>query len=416
MNELKIRLNAIGLLFKEWLSKDPKNKWMFSGCIFLLLIFFMTRGEPEARYVFKSEDFKKISKGTTVTNPYKSLADDKLALIESAERSIRKDNKAILSEVETLKQGLAELSSKLDGIGKDKNKSTEPETKEQSKTPENESKDEKVILNESSLKTGPESFDDELNLLPKVAPAPNQKAVKRQKVGPYSVVFPVDVQGKDEDTGVVIGKGSRAFGKIIGGAEVPMGETYPVLIQLDYAFVLANNKKVDLKGCVLIAKSETVFATGKMKMEPDSITCYGPNGSLYTQNKIKGWFNDPKDDNFGMSAELKTNAGKKSLGVFGQAFVEGLGAAIERGSRSVGGQGVDVRADVVIQDSGQKAGAKAGQLFMEYLDGLKPTLKVTSGRDAWLILGSELVIPYEFFEQRSSYAKSRGESITEFVR
>ncbi|MBY0316355.1 MAG: hypothetical protein K2Q26_12585 [Bdellovibrionales bacterium] len=413
MNDVKTRLNAIVLLFKKWLNKDPKNRWMFFGLIILLLIFFMTRGESEARYVFKGEDFKKISKSSTVTNPYKSLADDKLALIENAERSIRKENKVILSEVETLKQGLAELSLKLDGIGKDKSKtSIESVSKETTQTPE---KDPKVILDESALKSGPESLSDGTDLLPNVAADP-RKPVKSQKVGPYSVVFPVEVQGKDENTGVVIGKGSRAFGKIIGGAEVPMGETYPVLIQLDYAFVMANNKKIDLKGCVLIAKSETVFATGKMKMEPDSITCYGPNGSLYTRDKIKGWFNDPKDDNFGMSAELKTNAGKKSLGVFGQAFVEGLGSAIERGSRSVGGRGVDVRPDVVIQDSGQKAGSKAGELFMEYLDGLKPTLKITSGRDAWLILGSELVIPYEFFEQRREYAKSRGESITEFVR
>ncbi|MAV90481.1 MAG: hypothetical protein CL676_03605 [Bdellovibrionaceae bacterium] len=416
MNDFKSRLNDVILLFKEWLKQDPKNKWMLGIVSFLLLLFFMTRGEPEARYVFKGEDFKKISKGTTITNPYKSLADDKLALIENAEKSIRKENRAILSEVETLKQGLSELSLKLDGLGKDRTKANvEPEATNVEKEKDSSLTQENVNFGESPLKTGPESFESKPENSPKT-PLRHKKKSTRKKIGPYSVVFPVEVKAQDEDTGVVIGKGSRAFGKIIGGAEVPMGETYPVLIQLDYAFVLANNKKVDLKGCVLIAKSETVFATGKMKMEPDSITCYGPNGSLYTQNKIKGWFNDPKDDNFGMSAELKTNAGKKSLGVFGQAFVEGLGAAIERGSRSVGGQGVDVRADVVIQDSGQKAGAKAGQLFMEYLDGLKPTLKVTSGRDAWLILGSELVIPYEFFEQRSEYAKSRGESITEFVR
>ena len=117
-----------------------------------------------------------------------------------------------------------------------------------------------------------------------------------------------------------------------------------------------------------------------------------------------------------MSAELKTNAGKKSLGVFGSAFVEGLGAAIERGSRSVGGRGIDVRPNIVLQDSGQKAGAKAGQLFMEYLNGLKPTLKVTSGRDTWLVLGSELVIPYDFFNERREYAKSRGDSISSFVQ
>ena len=148
-------------------------------------------------------------------------------------------------------------------------------------------------------------------------------------LGPYSVVFPVGIKEKDEKNGIIIGKGSRVLGSVISGAEVPMGETYPVLIQLDHAFVMANNKKIDLQGCVLIAKSETVIATGKVKMEPESVTCYGPSGHLYSKSKVMGWFSDPKDDNFGMRAELRTNAAKKSLSVFSQSFTKGIGAAMK---------------------------------------------------------------------------------------
>lgn len=394
-------LTAIAL-FRDWLVGDKKRKFFVLVGLLAIILFFSAQGEKEAKYIFKSDEFKKISKSSTVDNPYRHLADDKMALFEKAEMSIRKENKVILSEVESLKGSLSELSAKLEGLKK-------PMSEQNLQAPPEEFKQESIQMSPSGISSEPESIKGESPNSIK-----NNSKPQKSKAGPYSMVFPVEVKASEEENGIVIGKGSRALGKVIGGAEVPMGETYPVLIQLDYAFVMANNKKVDLKGCVLIAKSETVFATGKMKMEPDSITCYGPSGTHFTQNKIKGWFNDPKDDNFGMSAELKTNMGNKSLGVFGQSFIEGLGAAIERGSRSLGGQGVDVRADVVVQNSAQQAGVKAGQFFMEYLNGLKPTLKVTSGRDTWLILGSDLVIPYEFFRERKNHEKSS--HITDFIK
>lgn len=405
MNELKNKCSLAIALFKEWLDGDSRRKYVCLGGILILVIYFISGGEKESRYVFKTDDFRKISKSSTVDNPYRHIADDKMALFEKAEMSIRKENKVILSEMESMRASFQELSTKLNDLGK----TPVPEVQA---VKEELVKQDGIQLSASTIQSGPTQG----SLTESTHNGKSESKPKKPKSGAYSVVFPVEIKASEEENGIVIGKGSRAYGKVIGGAEVPMGETYPVLIQLDHAFVMANNKKVDLKGCVLIAKSETVFATGKMKMEPDSITCYGPTGSHFSQNKIKGWFNDPKDDNFGMSAELKTNAGKKSLGVFGQSFVEGLGAAIERGSRSVGGQGVDVRPDVVLQNSGQQAGIKAGQLFMEYLNGLKPTLKITSGRDTWLILGSDLVIPYEFFKERQKHESYKNSSVTDFIK
>ena len=40
-----------------------------------------------------------------------------------------------------------------------------------------------------------------------------------------------------------------------------------------------------------------------------------------------------------------------------------------------------------------------GELFADYLDGLKPTLKLIPAEKSWLILGSELVIPHKFLEK-----------------
>lgn len=406
MNELKNRCSLAIDLFKEWLGGDWRRKYVCLGGISLVVIYFLSGGEKESRYIFKTDDFRKISKSSTVDNPYRHIADDKMALFEKAELSIRKENKVILSEMESMRASFQELSTKLNDLGKT------PTPQVQAVKGVSQKQD-GIQIGASTIQSEPIQGSP---IAEGTSHGRSKLKNKKSKSGAYSVVFPVEVKASEEENGIVIGKGSRAYGKVIGGAEVPMGETYPVLIQLDHAFVMANNKKVDLKGCVLIAKSETVFATGKMKMEPDSITCYDPTGSHFTQNKIKGWFNDPKDDNFGMSAELKTNAGKKSLGVFGQSFVEGLGAAIERGSRSVGGQGVDVRPDVVLQNSGQQAGIKAGQLFMEYLNGLKPTLKITSGRDTWLILGSDLVIPYEFFKERQKHESFKNSSVTDFIK
>ena len=408
MNIIKGKIKDLLNMFVEWLNKDSRHKWMICIAVLVMFIFLLSGSEEEKSHIFIGEDYKSISKNRTVNNPYKNLAIDKINIIGKAEKNIRKENRVILSEVEKMKESLSELSEKIDRMkGSVKIKQAEDKSSDVNK-------EERGKVVNSDVENGPsrpevfetKKIDENISDIPK----------RNSKLGPYSVVFPIGVKGKDEKNGVIIGKGSRVLGSVISGAEVPMGETYPVLIQLDYAFIMANNKRVNLQGCVLIAKSETVFATGKMKMQPESVTCYGPSGNLYSKSKIKGWFSDPKDDNFGMRAELKTNAAKKSFGVFGQSFVKGLGEAIKRGAKSVGGQGIETRPDVIIQDSGQRAGEKVGELFIEYLDGLKPTLKINSGRKTWLILGSDLVIPYKFFEQRSEYEKKHSSGVTDFVQ
>src|SRR5690606_18276334 len=73
--------------------------------------------------------------------------------------------------------------------------------------------------------------------------------------GPAIISFPVK-DTAPTDIGVVIPSGSYVKAKMMTGVEAPEGKNYPVLLQLDYAFVGPNRTKVDLTGCFGISKAQ----------------------------------------------------------------------------------------------------------------------------------------------------------------
>ena len=222
-------------------------------------------------------------------------------------------------------------------------------------------------------------------------------------MGPYSIAFPVSVKREEKNTGLVVPVGSYVKAKIVSGVQVPTGETYPALLQLDYAFIKPNNRRIDLSGCFVVAKAEGDLSTERLQMSPHSISCYGPRGMYFKREKLNGWVSDTLDNDFALNAEVKLNQGRVAQAAFAKALLDGLGSSLERNTRSIGGKGIDdEKPDVILRDSGQKVGSQVADYYLSYVKGLRPTLKVTSGRDCWVIMGTELELPYEYFKKEDS--------------
>ncbi len=202
----------------------------------------------------------------------------------------------------------------------------------------------------------------------------------------------------------------------IEGVQVPMGETYPALLQIDYAFVKPNNKRIDLSGCFIVAKAEGDLSTERLQMSPHSISCYNKSGMYFKKDKLVGWAADTKDNDFALRAEVNLNQGRVAQSAFAKALIDGLGQSLERNTKSVGGKGIDDQSpSVVIKESGQQVGSMVADFYLSYLKGLRPTMKVTSGRDAWLVLGSDIELPYEFFKKEDSN-ENNFEFVTDLFR
>lgn len=384
-------------LFVSWVRRDKRRAVILIGAIALCLFYGFTRSEETTHYIYEGSK-EQFSQAHIVENPYKHLAQNKIEIVEETQERLRQDNRDLQRQLTDMKKVLEEVKTGLANREVQSMKEVAKPMQIQSQNVANPevSLPEALALPNGEPPSGPRSFSAEI---PKSI---SHFGVKR-KEGAYSIKFPVAVVREDKPTGVVIPSGSYVKAKIVSGVQVPMGETYPALLQLDYAFVKPNNWRIDLSGCFIIAKAEGDISTERLQMSPHSISCYNSKGMYFKKDKLVGWAADTKDNDFALRAEVNLNQGRVAQTAFAKALIDGVGQSLERGSKSMGGKGIDDQSPaVVLRDSGQQVGSMVADYYLSYLKGLRPTMKVTSGRDAWLVMGSDIELPYEFFKKEES--------------
>ncbi len=400
IDKIKAHSQEYVRLFSNWVQGDKRRGVVVLGSVLLFLVYGISCHEEKTHYIYEGGS-DKFSQAHVVENPYKHLAENKIEIVEETQERLRQDNRDLQRQMSEMKKILEDVRT---GIS-----SREPQqAKEQSQPPPTQEKpkvEDPTLMRDGPVPTGPSEFQKEI---PSHIGSPRGVS---KKAGPYSITFPVAVAREDKATGVVIPTGSYVKAKIVSGVQVPMGETYPALLQLDYAFVKPNNRRVDLSGCFIVAKAEGDLSTERLQMSPHSMSCYNSHGMYFKRDKLVGWAADTKDNDFALKAEVNLNQGRVAQTAFAKALIDGLGQSLERGTKSVGGKGIDDQAPaVVLRESGQQVGSMVADFYLSYMKGLRPTMKVTSGRDAWLVLGSDVELPYEFFKKEDS-----GEGSFEFV-
>ncbi len=378
--------------FVEWLKADKRRIAIVGASVLVFLLYGINSQEPKTKYIYEKENGD-FSQKHVVENPYKHLAENKIEIVEETQEKLRHDNRELQKQMSEMKKLLEDVHN---GIT-----SREPlQTKEirnETNTPDKKNNEDATLSENSHVPNGPKEFS------PEISPRVGRQKLQEKKSGPYSISFPVSVAREDKPTGVVIPSGSYVKTKIVSGVQVPMGETYPALLQVDYAFVKPNNRRIDLSGCFIVAKAEGDISTERLQMSPHSISCYNKSGMYFKRDKLVGWVADTKDNDFALKAEVNLNQGRVAQSAFAKALVEGLGQSLERNSKSMGGKGIDDQSpSVVLKESSQQVGTMVADYYLSYLKGLRPTMKVTSGRDAWLVIGSDIEIPHDFFKKEDS--------------
>lgn len=383
-NILKIVMPRIEL-FQTWLEEDKKRKVYLGVASLLLFIYFLSLGEEKMTYVYKSDEAREFSSEKILDNPYKTIYDGKLSVLEETRNSILTDNRALREEIEGLKIDLKELiqnQHKKDSssVVKSDNESMATDTT-------------KPI----ELSASPISGDGE-GLSQSTVNKPKQKRKKRVRLSKSKLVFPVKMQVKPVESGVVIGVGSWARGTIIAGAEIPQSKTYPVLIQLDQAYTMANKKNISLVGCLMVAKATPQMSTRNIELQPQSMGCFSKSGKYFEKKGINGWGTDSLDSNFGIKAEFKSNVNRLAEFSFAKSMLEGVQEIISRKSKNIGGADPD-RADLVVGESAASTSTMIADFLMKQAKVLLPTLGVNSGREVYIVMKDSVRMPYEFFDQ-----------------
>lgn len=382
------------VLLDSWLKEDPRRKYAILGLVFFLSIYILSLGGEKASYVFKDSGATDFDTKNLIENPYKTIYDGKVGVLEETKNRLVLENRKLRQEIEGLKVDFKDFMSTMK---KDlaAQRSNDAESKEDLVASASGPSD-SVNFQPGGLqgmKANGLSQEGEKAVGP---PEVKKFAKKKKKRSKNKVFFPVKLESKEEEAGIVIGVGSWAKGTIIAGAEIPQSKTYPIVIQLDQAFSMANQTRISLVGCLMVAKAMPEMATRHVEIQPESMACFNKSGR-YFERKINGWGSDSLDNNFGVKGLFKSNISRFAEYSFIKSMLDGVGEIVKRKSQNFGGQDPN-RPDILLQDGGTQTASQVTEFLMNQARQLLPTLEISSGREVYITMKESVRLPYEFFD------------------
>ena len=99
-------------------------------------------------------------------------------------------------------------------------------------------------------------------------------------------------------------------------------------MQLDYAYIVPNKKRLDLCGCFMIAKSQGDLSTERVQMQATKLSCVSQDGKMFERD-VNGFVADDKE------TVRRHGVGHRSRIVsaamaFLSSIVEGVGKSFSR--------------------------------------------------------------------------------------
>lgn len=227
--------------------------------------------------------------------------------------------------------------------------------------------------------------------------------------GPQTISFPVKEVAVDRTENIVIPPGSYVKAKLMTGVEAPEGKTYPVLLQLDYAYIVPNKHRLDLSGCFMIAKSTGNLSIERVEMQATKLSCVSKDGRMF-EREVAGFIADDKDNSFAVMGSVNSKQDRVAAMAFLSSVVKGVGSALQQAQTStqsnsgVGGQtnSTNVTGSQAAYIAGGGASEAAGQVTQWYLkqaQNLLPTINIGSGQDVWVIMQETVKLPQDYFRK-----------------
>ncbi|MGK5086526.1 TraB/VirB10 family protein [Bdellovibrionota bacterium FG-2] len=228
------------------------------------------------------------------------------------------------------------------------------------------------------------------------------------KAGVNVVSFPVKTSGAVylKRPSVVLPSGSYVKAKLLTGVEAPEGKSYPALLQLDFAYVIPNHKRLDLTGCFAIAKAQGDLSTERVQMQAVKLSCVSKKGGFF-EREVNGFVADDADNSFAVMGTVNTKQDRVAAMAFLSSVVSGIGKAVQQSQTTQqstplgGGQSIVTgdQAKYIGAGGASEAASQVTQWYLKQAQNLLPTINVGSGQDVWIIMQDSVDLPKDYFAQ-----------------
>ena len=370
---------------KDW--AEPRQKLVKTiGVSLLLLALYL---------VIKMSDSKaeiSTTPGTAANHPSRVLGNSSVdAISRSKEKRLERYSKELTTALGEINESLGKLDQRIAALEGRPANGGEP-------------------VAETALQAAPGQLDTGMTTtalpayqgqtvprLPSVAISPPSK-------GESLISFPTQGTAQPDKAEVVLPAGSYVKAKLLTGVEAPEGRTYPVLLQLDFAHIVPNNKSVDLKGCFVIAKAEGDLSTERVQMQATKLSCVARNGQMF-EREINGFVADARDNSFSVTGTVNTKQDRVAAIAFLAAVVDGIGRSVQLAQTTNqtlpnGGQTQIISGNqgrYLAAGGAATAASQVTQWYLKEAQNLLPTINVGSGQDVWIVLNDTVALPHTYF-------------------
>jgi len=229
---------------------------------------------------------------------------------------------------------------------------------------------------------------------------------KTKRVGPSMISFPVHTEKKTKELTVPLPIGSYVKGKLLTGLEARERVPYPVLVQLDFAYILPNHHRLDLSGCFMIVKAIGNLSIERVEMQATKLSCVSQSGKMF-EREINGFIVDDKDNSFAVIGSVNSKQQRVAAMAFLSSVVEGVGQAIQSTQQTQqvtplgGSQSVLTGSEMksIAGGGASHAATMVAQWYLKQAQNLSPTINVGSGRDIWIVMQESVDLPNDYFHK-----------------
>jgi hypothetical protein len=243
--------------------------------------------------------------------------------------------------------------------------------------------------------------------------------------GANTVSFPVKSTGRAflREPGVILPSGSYVKAKLLTGVEAPEGKSYPVLLQLDFAYIIPNHKRLDLAGCFLIAKAQGDLSTERVQMQATKLSCVSKRGGMF-EREVNGFVADDADNSFAVIGNVNTKQDRVAATAFLSSIVAGIGKAIQQAQTTqqttpLGGAQAVITGDqakYIGAGGASEAATLVTQWYLKQAQNLLPTINIGSGQDVWVIMQDQVDLPRDYFNHNHSEGAVHASIYSHFTR
>ncbi|MBM4253413.1 MAG: hypothetical protein FJ146_15700 [Deltaproteobacteria bacterium] len=381
LDHLKDKYEAL----RDW--AEPRQKLVKTIGVSVLLVVLY--------WVIQLSDTKaqiSTTPGTAANQPSRVLGTSSVeAISRSKERRLERYSKDLTTTLQDVNDSIAKLDQRIATL-----EGRPPNTSQAQETPPTDAS----ISGGSLTTTALPAQQYQGQMVPQLPPV----VISPPSRGESVISFPTQGTAQPEKAEVVLPAGSYVKAKLLTGVEAPEGRTYPVLLQLDFAHIVPNNKSIDLKGCFVIAKAEGDLSTERVQMQATKLSCVARNGQMF-EREINGFVADARDNSFSVTGTVNTKQDRVAAMAFLAAVVDGIGKSVQLAQTSNQTFPNGSQTQIISGNQGRylaaggaaSAASQVTQWYLKEAQNLLPTINVGSGQDVWIVLNDTVALPHTYF-------------------